>query len=82
MAADTAARHPRLRVSDIRSLDNLEAGVRGDAKPLVGRHRIRVHVPCSKVRSTYDIVRSWAIIGVTSSSFGAALALFEIRGHW
>lgn len=82
MATDTATRRSGLRVDGIRSLDHLEAGVRYNTQRGPGRHRVRVHVPSSKVRSTYDIVRAWAIIGISSGSGGALAAILSSRGHW
>jgi hypothetical protein len=82
VATDTATRHSGLCLDGFRRLDHLETGVRSNAKRSPGSHRVRVHVPGGKIRSTYDIVRSWAIIGVISGSGGALLAVLEARGHW
>jgi len=82
VATDTATHYSGLRPDRVRSLDHLEAGVCATPERLPGRHRVRVHVPSCEVRSTYDIVRSWAIVGVSSGSFGAFLALLQARGLW
>lgn len=82
MAADTATRNPGLRPDGFRRLDHLEAGVCSNAERLPGRHRVRMHVPSSPVRSTYDIVRAWAVVVTTSGAGGALLAILSSRGHW
>jgi hypothetical protein len=82
VATDTATHRPGLRPDGVRSLDYLETGVRNYSKQRPGSHRVRVHVPSGKVRSTYDIVRAWAVVGIVSGSGGAILSILSARGHW
>lgn len=82
MAADTATRNSGLRPDGFRRLDHLEAGVCVYPKRSPGSHRVRMHVPSSPVRSTYDIVRAWTVIVTTSGAGGALLAILSSRGHW
>lgn len=81
MATDTATHRPGLRTDGFRRLDHLETGVCADPKRVPGAHRVRVHVPRSTVRSTYNLVRSWAIVGLSSGSTGAIFAILSIKGR-
>jgi hypothetical protein len=80
MAPNAAANRPGLSYDGIRSLDHLEAGVCAGSKRLSSPDRIRLHVPCSKIRHHYDLVCAWTVIFITSGTTGAAFTDFAIRG--
>lgn len=80
MAPNAAANRPGLPGGGVRRLDHLEAGVQPRSKRLSRVDRIRVHVPCGKIRHHCDLVYSCAIIAVVSSSGGAIVTALAIKG--
>jgi len=82
VAVNTTSPHRDVRFDGVRRMDHLEAGVRDKPKRVPGAHRVRVHVPSSKVRSTYDLVRAWTVVALTSGTGGVVVAIFTTyRGH-
>lgn len=81
MASDTATRDSRLRVSGVRSLDHIQASVRSEPKRNPGRHRIRMHVPSSKIGRAYHLGLAWGIILFVSGVAGAFLAFYFSKGR-
>jgi hypothetical protein len=56
-------------------LDYLEASIRASAKWIFDHRGVRIHDPVSKMGRYFDLVWAWAILGLVSTTGGAALAI-------
>jgi len=63
-------------------MDYLETGVRSNPKPVSRIRWVRLHVPVGQVGHFYNLVRSWAILGIFSTTGAAAFTAICLRGHW
>lgn len=80
MAFDSPAGRSRPTNDRIRSLDNLEAGVRDQPERLSGLDWFRVHGADGSGGHHHNLVYAWAVLFVITPTGAVALGIIAARG--